>query len=108
MAKLKKYEKKFKRSFIYYQVGKRFEEELTYERFVKELESGYMEFDFFYKNIDIYIAYHYVGSKQIYELNLVYNDGKTIFNEYDSPKELLKNGLIEGHSIKDLWEDLQN
>lgn len=102
------FKRKWKRSLIFTQYRKVIEEELTYERFVKELELGLLEFSFLYNDIYIDIAYHYNGTKKVYELNLNYKDGRAIYQEYDSPQSLLTQGFVNGYLLKDIWSQLQN
>lgn len=79
-------------------------EELTYEKFVENIDN---ELSFIYKNINIDIAFHYEGKKKVYELNL--NDyEKTTHQYFNSADELLMNARIEGKSIKEIWNELEN
>lgn len=98
-------ERKWKRSLIYSSWRKRIEEELTYEKFVENIDN---EFSFRYKNITLDIAFHYEGKKKVYELNLNGYEENATHGYFNSADELLKNARIEGKSIKEIWNELEN
>ena len=81
-------------------------EELTYEFFSQHI--GYEGF-FYYGNQTIDIACHGSFDNVVYELNINGDDeDKAIRYEFNSPEELLKNGKIDGKTLKEIWEDLEN
>lgn len=98
-------ERKWKRSLIYIQCGKKIEEELTYEKFVKTIDNEYW---FKYKDKTIDIAFHHEQDKKIYELNINGYEKDAMRYEFNSPEELLENGRVDGKTLKDIWEDLEN
>lgn len=95
---------KTEKIFTYFIKGKRVEEELTYEKFVKLFSSGLFEFGFKYNEVRFDLAYHF-EKKQIFELNISDCNGDS-FQYFDSPESLLKNGLINGKTIKSIWHEL--
>lgn len=97
-------ERKYKRSLIYTQCGKIIEEELTYEKFLSTID---YEHCFVYKDKTIDIAFHYEGSKQIWELN-INSDTYKEYLTFNSPQELIENARIDGKSIREIWDELEN
>lgn len=80
-------------------------EELTYEYFSNHLDDEYY---FRYKELTIDIAFHYKNSKKIYELNINGYDEDATHYSFDSAHELLLNGKVEGKTIIEIWEELEN
>lgn len=79
--------------------------ELTYDYFVSHLGD---EWHFTYNNIPIDIACHGQGDSIIYELNINgYNEEKAIRYEFNSSTDLLS-AKIEGKTLKELWDNLEN
>ena len=101
--------RKYSKSIIYFQHGKQVEEELTYQKFVNELSLHLLEFTFKYKEIYLDIAYHVDNKNLIYELNMynVNNDCNTYLH-FTNPAELLNACVIEGKTIKEIWDYLEN
>lgn len=79
--------------------------ELTYDFFVENL--GW-EWDFIYGDTTIDIACHKDGDKTVYELTINAYSEDYIYQEFDTPEELLEKGLIYGKTLKEIWEDLEN
>lgn len=75
-------------------------EQLTYQFFSEHVDHEYW---FKYKNQTIDIANFEKDGKIIYHISI---DGQ--HQEFNSPEELLVNGRIDGKTIKDIWEDLEN
>lgn len=100
--------RKYKRSIIYTKLFKTYEEELTYERFVKELYSRNYECEFRYKNLYIDVAYHLCNKNIVYELNISDASSTILLLEFNSIEELLNTRAVEGKTIKELWEFLEN
>lgn len=98
--------KKWKRSLVYVQCGKRHEEELTYERFRQCLHDN-MEFFFMFNDITIDIAMHSNNGIMVYELNINgdTNDAKRFC--FSSVDQLLAYAIIDGMTLKDLWQELR-
>lgn len=101
---MKEKKRKYKRSLIYTQGGKTIEEELTYEKFLSTIS---YEYCFTYKNKTIDIAFHYEYSKQVWELN-INCDGKTESYLFYSSEELINKAKIDGKSIREIWDELEN
>jgi len=101
-----KVDKKWKRSLVYVQRGKRYEEELTYERFVQCLHDN-LEFFFMFNDTIIDIATHSDNGIMVYELNIngYTNDAKRFC--FNSVNQLLEYAIIGGMTLKDLWQDLR-
>lgn len=79
-------------------------QDLTYDYFAKHLD---YEWHFKYKNHTIDIATP-IDGKKIYELNIDgYDEEFAIRYEFDSPQSLLRCDKIDGNTLKDIWEDLQ-
>lgn len=79
--------------------------ELTYDYFVSHLAD---EWHFTYNKIPIDIACHGQGDSIIYELNINgYNEEKAIRCEFNSSTALLS-AKIEGKTLKELWNNLEN
>lgn len=79
--------------------------ELTYDYFVNNLD---MEWYFIYKGMSIDVATHGSKDKPIYELTLNgYDENKAVRYEFTSSRALLE-AKIDGKTIKEIWEDLEN
>lgn len=84
--------------------------ELTYDFFSEHI--GY-EYCFTYKNQTVDIA-NYVDRKtkrikyhiSINDVNAPVENAR--HQEFDSPEELLENGRIDGKTIREVWDDLEN
>lgn len=102
------YIRKWNKSLIYCQCGKRKEKELTYELFKKNVLEGNYEDSFRFKDFTFDIAFHFNGKMKIYELNINGYDEDATHYFYNSAEELLENGRIDGKTIKEIWNDLEN
>ena len=81
-------------------------EELTYEFFAQHID---YEWFFYYGKQTIDIACHGSFKNVVYELNINgYDEDIAIRYEFNSPEELLENGKIDGKTLKEIWEDLEN
>ena len=104
---MKKVDRKFKRSLIFSQCGKTIEEQLTYEKFVDCLKRNF-EFFFTYNNKTIDVAYHFINDEKIYELNINGYESEALYFEFKSAEELLTNAKIEGKTLFEIWDELEN
>lgn len=105
MKKEELFKRKWKRSLIYSVSGKKVETELTYDYFSLHLDH---EWWFRFRDHTIDIATHYDG-KKVYELNIDgYDEDCAVRFEFDSPQELLACAKIDGKTLKEIWEDLEN
>lgn len=93
---------------------KNIEYELSYDIFVKELLNG-DEFWFKYQDNSIDIAHYPKENKandMVYHISINYvNDLKCENGEhqfFDTPEELLEKGRIDGKTIKEIWDELEN
>lgn len=95
MAKKIKYIKQFKV----------FEEELTWDLFIKYLNE-HMEFFFYFNDQAIDIAFHYEDGTKIYELNISQDEhiSNVVFDTID---KLISYKAFEGKSLYDIWEYLE-
>ncbi len=80
-------------------------QELTYDFFAKNV--GW-EWFFRYGDKTIDIAWHKDGNKAVYELNINGYDKDAICYEFETAEELLEKGRIDGKSLKEIWEELEN
>ncbi len=97
---------KKKKTLKYTKCFKVYEEELTWNLFVKYL-SEYMEFCFYWKNITIDIAFHYENKIRVYELNI--SSGEKIINfSFNSVDELTSFKAFNNKSLYDIWDELEN
>jgi hypothetical protein len=74
--------------------------ELTYEFFSKHIE---YEYCFKYNNQLIDIAHYEKNGHVVYHISI---DG--LHQEFDSPERLIDEGRIDGKTIRDAWEELEN
>lgn len=99
--------RKWKKSLIFYQRGKIIEAELTFDKFIKGLQSE-SEYFFVYDGTTIDIAFHYEQHKKIFELNIngyCDNAERYCFATID---ELIHSKLIDGKSLIEIWDKLAN
>lgn len=84
--------------------------ELTYELFVHDLLEG-DEYCFGYNNKKIDIAFHDDNGKTIYAFSITNFGDKDcsngIYQEFNSPEELLEKVRIYDKTIKEVWDDLE-
>ena len=102
--------RKFKLSYSYIKCGKRYEEELTFDKFYKTFSECISEYCFYFEEYTIYLAYHFDNTKQIniYELNIESNFDETQNYEFDNAKDLLEAKVINGCSLKQIWKNITN
>lgn len=98
--------KQWKRSLRYFRKRQMVEEELTFERFIYELQCG-MEFFFTYRTHTIDIAFHYEDSKIIYEININGYANNACYHSFTSVDELVSYPIIDNKNIQELWNDLE-
>lgn len=97
---------KKKKTLKYTRCFKVFEEELTWDLFIKYLNE-YMEFCFYFENKTIDIAFHYENGFKVYELNISEGESRTnLF--FDTIDELISFKAFNSKSLYDIWEDLEN
>lgn len=90
----------------YTKLFKVYEEELTWDLFIKFLNEN-MEFCFYFNNITIDIAFHYKNKIKVYELNI--SSGETITNLlFNSVDELVSFKAFNNNSLYDIWDELEN
>lgn len=81
-------------------------EELTYEFFSQHVD---YEWNFNYGGQSVDITWHNLNGGKIYELNIDgYDENKAIRYEFNSAEELLQNGRINGKTLKEIWDELNN
>lgn len=95
----------FKKTIVYTYLGKRIEEELTYEKFI-ELLNGNGEFFFNYGDITIDFAYHHEKNNKIWEVNINGYESDAEHQYYNSVAELESNTRICGKTIAEIWDEL--
>ena len=105
--KNKPFDRRWKRSIVYTQLGKIVEEELTYDKFVSGLKQNW-EYYFNYNNATIDIAFHYEDGKKIYELNIngYWDNAERYY--FSSVDKLVDSKVIDGKSLSEIWEELEN
>lgn len=85
--------------------------ELTYEFFSEHVDYEYW-FKYYDKSIDIAHFYDKKKQKEIYHISVNDLDDLECKNgqhqEFESTQELLENGRIDGKTLKDIWEELEN
>ena len=97
----------YKKTLKYIKCFKIYEEELTWDLFIKLLNEN-MEFCFYLNNnITIDVAFHYENKTKVYELNISSGEAITylIFNSVD---ELVSYKAFNNKSLYDVWEELEN
>ena len=95
-----------KKKFLRYtKCFKVYEEELTWDKFIKCLNESF-EFCFHYNDKTIFIAFHYERNKKIYELNIVSMEKEVNF-VFDSIDELILFKGFENKTIRDIWNELE-
>lgn len=80
-------------------------QELTYDFFADNL--GW-EWFFKFKDKTIDIAWHEENGKVVYELNINGYDEDARRYEFNSAEKLLEKGQIDGKTIKEIWNELEN
>ena len=96
-----------KKTYVYTMKFQRVEEELTFEKFVDGLYNA-QEYFFRYGDMSIDVAFHFSKGNKIYELNINgYQDDAKRY-EFSSVEELLSAKVVDGKSIKDIWDELEN
>lgn len=86
-------------------------EELTYDFFSEHID---YEYCFSYKDKIISIAncFDKINKKQIYHISI--NDKNDLqckngqHQYFNSPKELLEKGRIDGKTLREIWDDLED
>lgn len=102
-------ERKHKLSYIYSRCGKIFEEELSFEKFYKSFSDCINEYEFLYKDLTIFLAFHIERQKKVvYELNIIDKLNNTNNYEFLNIDELLNAKVINSHSLIDIWDHLTN
>lgn len=75
-------------------------DELTYKFFSEHVD---YEYCFKYKNLIIDIAHFDRDGKTVYHIS-----SEEQHQEFESTQELLEKGRIDGRTLKDIWEELEN
>lgn len=97
---------KKRKTLKYTKCFKVFEEELTWDLFIKYLNEN-MEFCFYWNNKTIDIAFHYENKTKVYELNI--SSGENITNlTFNSADELVSCKAFNNKSLCDIWDELEN
>lgn len=79
--------------------------ELTYDFFAENLD---WEWNFNYNGYTIDIAWHKEKEKAVYELNINGYKENALRYSFDTPEELLEKGCVDGKTLKEIWNDLEN
>ena len=97
---------KKKKTLKYVRCFKVYEEELTWDLFIKYLNE-HIEFCFYFENKTIDIAFHYENNVKVYELNITEGENRInlLFNKID---ELISFKAFNNKSLYDIWEKLEN
>ena len=107
MAQVFENGKKYNKSIVYTRLGKRIEEELTYDKFIEGLNK-YMEFSFYYEDKTIDFAYHYENNHNVWELNINGYEEDAEHQLFASVSDLISAARICGMTIEQIWNDLSN
>lgn len=104
--------RKYKLSYIYTKCGKRYEQELTFEKFYESFSNCLSEYDFCFGDSTIFLAFHVERQKKeeitVYELNIVDEFDNTKNYEFLNVDDLLNAKVIDSHSLIDIWDYLTN
>ncbi len=86
--------------------------QITWDKFCKDLEAGRL-FELLYKgkkfvSISCFVR-GFIHKKYCWVITIHYHDnrGNEVYQEYDSVKSLLNDVRIDGKSIYENWEDLE-
>lgn len=86
-------------------------EELTIDFFKEHLDYEYW-FKYHDKSIDIAHYFDKIKNKKIYHISINNlndtNYKNAIHQEFESAEELLNKGRIEGKTLPEIWNDLEN